>query len=128
MGLQNKLELGNLDAKRDWGYAPEYVEAMWKILHQKKPTDYVIATGESYRVRDILDIAFGHIGIYNWQPYVKGYCEHLLRPNDIDELKGNPSEARKQLEWNPKINFEQLIRDMVQDDLFEISLQKETLL
>jgi GDPmannose 4,6-dehydratase len=127
MGLQDELELGNLDARRDWGYAPEYVEAMWKMLQQNNPTDFVIATGESHSVQDILDIAFGHIGIYNWQPYVKGYCEHLKRLIDIDELKGNPSAAREQLEWNSKTNFEQLIREMVQDDLFEIFLQKETI-
>jgi len=125
MGLENKLELGNLDAKRDWGYAPEYVEAMWKILQQKEPTDCVIATGESHSVREILNVAFKYVGIHDWQPFVEGYCQWLLRPFDIAELRGNPSKAREQLGWDPKVGFEQLIRSMVKDDLEEIAAQQK---
>jgi GDPmannose 4,6-dehydratase len=113
-GLDKKLFMGNLDAKRDWGFAGDYVEAMWLMLQQDKPDDYVIATGESYSVRDALDVAFGELGL-DWKQYVE-LDPRYLRPTEVDHLRGDASKAREQLGWKPKMTFEQLIRTMVRAD------------
>jgi GDPmannose 4,6-dehydratase len=113
-GLDKKLFLGNLDAKRDWGYAGDYVEAMWMMLQQDKPDDYVIATGESYSVRDCLDVAFSTLGL-DWSKYVE-LDPRYLRPTEVDHLRGDASKARDKLGWKPKITFKQLIKKMVEAD------------
>lgn len=110
-----KLHLGNLDATRDWGYAKEYVEAMWLMLQQSKPKDYVIGTNTAHTVKDACKIAFNHVGL-NWEDHVVSN-EKLLRPTEIKELKGNPALAKKELGWEPKTTFEQLIKLMVDADL-----------
>jgi GDPmannose 4,6-dehydratase len=114
-GLQDKLYLGNLDAKRDWGYAKEYVEAMWLMLQQEKPDDYVIATGETHSVREFLDEAFGHVGL-DWKKFV-ALDERYLRPSEVDLLLGDASKAKRQLGWAPKTKFRDLVRLMVDADM-----------
>jgi GDPmannose 4,6-dehydratase len=114
-GLQDKLYLGNLDAKRDWGYAKEYVEAMWLMLQQDQPDDYVIATGETHSVREFLEEAFGHVGL-DWQRYV-AQDPRYLRPAEVDLLLGDASKAKRQLGWAPKTKFRDLVRLMVDADL-----------
>jgi len=114
-GLQDKLYLGNLDAKRDWGYAREYVEAMWLMLQQEQPDDYVIATGETHSVREFLEAAFAHAGL-DWRKYVEidqTYC----RPAEVDLLMGDASKAKRQLGWEPKTKFKDLVKLMVDADL-----------
>jgi GDPmannose 4,6-dehydratase len=113
-GLDKKLFMGNLDAKRDWGFAGDYVEAMWLMLQQEKPDDYVIATGESYSVRDCLDVAFSTLGL-DWREYVE-LDPRYLRPTEVDHLRGDYSKARAKLGWQPKVTFKQLITQMVQAD------------
>jgi GDPmannose 4,6-dehydratase len=113
-GLDKKIFLGNLDAKRDWGFAGDYVEAMWLMLQQEKPDDYVIATGESYSVRDCLDVAFGTLGL-DWKNYVE-LDPRYLRPTEVDHLRGDASKAREKLGWKPKVTFKQLIEQMVRAD------------
>ncbi len=113
--LQDKLYLGNLEAKRDWGYAPEYVEAMWLMLQQEVPEDYVIATGESHSVREFLDEAFGYLEL-DWKKYVE-VDSRYFRPTEVDLLVGNPKKARAQLGWEPKVRFRELVKIMVQADL-----------
>jgi len=114
-GLENSLYLGNLDAKRDWGYAKEYVEAMWLMLQQDKPDDYVIATGETHSVREFLDEAFGYAGL-DWKKYVK-IDPKYYRPAEVDLLVGDASKAKKILGWQPKTTFKQLVRLMVDADI-----------
>ena len=114
-GLQKKLYLGNLDAKRDWGYAPEYVEAMWMMLQQDKPNDYVIATGETHSVQEFCEEAFSLVGL-DWQKYVE-LDKRYLRPAEVDILLGDPSKAKKQLGWEPKVKFKELVRIMVEADV-----------
>ncbi|HEX4451205.1 MAG TPA: GDP-mannose 4,6-dehydratase [Kofleriaceae bacterium] len=113
-GLDNKLFMGNLDAKRDWGFAGDYVEAMWLMLQQDKPDDYVIATGESHSVRDVLDVAFGTLDL-DWKKYIE-LDPRYLRPTEVDHLCGDMSKARAKLGWQPKIRFAELIRRMVVAD------------
>jgi len=113
-GLDKKLFLGNLDAKRDWGYAGDYVEAMWMMLQQDKPDDYVIATGESHSVRELLDVAFGTLGL-DWKPYVE-IDPRYFRPTEVDHLHGDASKAREKLGWKPKVTFQALIEMMVRAD------------
>ena len=115
LGLQDKLYLGNLDARRDWGYAGDYVEAMWLMLQAEQPDDYVIATGETYSVRDFLDEAFGLVDL-DWKEYVEKDPRYY-RPTEVDLLLGDASKARKALGWEPKVNFKQLVRLMVDHDL-----------
>ncbi|MEI6563003.1 MAG: GDP-mannose 4,6-dehydratase [bacterium] len=115
VGLQNSLALGNLDAKRDWGHARDYVEAMWLMLQQEQPDDYVVATGESYSVRAFLDEVFGHLNL-TWQDYVK-IDPRFYRPAEVDYLLGDPSKAMKKLGWKPKITFKELARLMTEYDL-----------
>lgn len=115
LGLQDKLYLGNLEARRDWGYAPEYVEAMWRMLQQDQPDDYVIATGESHSVREFLDEAFGHWDL-EWQRYVE-IDPQYFRPTEVDLLVGDACKAKKELGWEPKVPFKELVRIMMQADL-----------
>jgi GDPmannose 4,6-dehydratase len=114
-GVQKKLYLGNLDAKRDWGYAPEFVEAMWLMLQQDKPDDYVVATGETHTIRDFLDLSFGHAGL-EWQKYVE-IDPKYYRPAEVDVLIGDASKAKKQLGWVPKTKFPELVRIMTDADI-----------
>jgi GDPmannose 4,6-dehydratase len=113
-GLDKKLFMGNLEAKRDWGFAGDYVEAMWLMLQQDTPDDFVIATGESHSVRDVLDVAFGELGL-DWQKFVE-LDPRYLRPTEVDHLRGDASKARDKLGWTPKMTFEQLIKTMVRAD------------
>jgi len=114
-GLQNTLFLGNLDAKRDWGYAKEYVEAMWLMLQQDQPDDYVVATGETHSIREFLEVAFGHAGL-DWNKYVK-IDSRYFRPAEVDLLIGDASKAKKQLGWVPKVTFSELTKLMVDSDI-----------
>ena len=114
-GLQDKLYLGNLDAKRDWGYAKEYVEAMWLIVQQEKPDDYVIATNETHSVREFLELAFGHVGL-DWRKYVE-IDKKYYRPAEVELLIGDYSKAKKQLGWAPKTKFAELVKLMVDADV-----------
>ena len=115
-GKLDKLRLGNLDAKRDWGYAKDYVEAMWLMLQQDKADDYVIATGETHTVRECVEIAFDQAGLPDWEQYVE-LDPQFLRPAEVDLLVGDPSKAKHDLGWEPKTSFEQLIRLMTDSDL-----------
>lgn len=132
MGFKKKLYLGNLDAKRDWGHARDYVEGMWLMLQQDVPDDYVLATGESYSVREFVELAFSQVGRkIEWQD--KGVNEkgidtttsevlievdpHYFRPTEVDLLKGNASKAKDKLGWVPKITFQSLVKEMVDEDL-----------
>jgi GDPmannose 4,6-dehydratase len=114
-GLENKLFLGNLDARRDWGYAKEYVEAMWLMLQQKEPDDYVIATGETHSVREFLDEAFSYAGL-DWRKHLK-IDDRYYRPAEVDLLIGDASKAKRKLGWAPKTKFKELVRLMVDADL-----------
>jgi GDPmannose 4,6-dehydratase len=114
-GKDRKLFLGNLDAKRDWGFAGDYVEAMWLMLQQDEPDDYVIATGQTWTVRDFLIRAFGRVGL-NWQDYVE-FDPRYLRPSEVDLLIGDASKAQRKLGWTPRTDFEALVRMMVDADL-----------
>ena len=115
LGLQKELFLGNLDAKRDWGYAPEYVEAMYMMVQQDQPDDYVIATGETHTVKEFVEEAFGHVGL-DWQQYVK-HDARYERPAEVDLLIGDPAKAKRQLGWEPKTRFTDLVKIMVDADL-----------
>ena len=114
-GLGDKLYLGNLDAKRDWGYAPEYVEAMWRMLQQDSPDDFVIGTGETHSVRDFVEEAFKHVNL-EWQKYVS-FDARYNRPAEVDELLADPSKAHKQLGWESKVKFRELVQIMVDADI-----------
>lgn len=116
LGIEDKIILGNLEAMRDWGYAPDYVEAMWLMLQQDEPDDYIIATGESYSVRQFLDEAFNVIGITEWSKYVQQDVRYM-RPAEVDVLKGNSEKARKKLGWVPKTSFNELVKIMVNNDI-----------
>ena len=113
-GLEKKLYLGNLDAKRDWGFAGDYVEAMWLMLQQDKPDDYVVATGESHSVREVLDVTFGALEL-DWKQYVE-IDPRYFRPTEVDHLHGDPSKAKRVLGWKPKVSFKGLIEMMVKAD------------
>ncbi|MBI4058019.1 GDP-mannose 4,6-dehydratase [Candidatus Microgenomates bacterium] len=115
-GKEKKLYLGNLDAKRDWGYAPEYVGAMWLMLQQDKPDDYVIATGKTHSVREFLEEAFRLVGIKNWKKYVE-IDPRYFRPTEVNLLKGDPSNARRKIHWKPKTTFKDLVRIMLIEEL-----------
>ena len=116
----DKIYLGNLDAKRDWGFAGDYVESMWMMLQKEKPSDYVVATGESHSVKDFLEESFNYAGLGDWQNYIET-DEKFFRPTDIDNLVGDSSKARKELGWEPKMNFKDLVHLMVD---FDINLEK----
>ena len=115
LGLQKDLYLGNLDAQRDWGYAPEYVEGMWRMLQQDQPDDYILATNETHSIEEFLDAAFGHLNL-DWKAHVK-FDPHFLRPTEVDLLKGDSSKAQKQLGWEPATRMKALAKLMVQADL-----------
>jgi GDPmannose 4,6-dehydratase len=115
LGLQDKLYLGNLDAKRDWGFAGDFVEVMWLMLQQDKPEDYVIATGETHSVKEFLDEVFGHLEL-DWQKYVK-IDPRYLRPSEVDFLLGDAGKAKKNLKWEPKVTFKELAKIMVEADM-----------
>jgi GDPmannose 4,6-dehydratase len=115
MGLQKDLYLGNMDAKRDWGYAPEYVEGMWRILQADQPGDYILATNETHTVKEFVQEAFGHVGLA-WDKYVK-YDARYERPAEVDLLIGDPAKAKRELGWEPKVRFKELVQIMVDADL-----------
>ncbi len=117
LGTLKTLELGNLDSKRDWGYAKDYVEAMWLMLQQDKPQDYVIGTGETHSVREFLDKAFAVVGISDWAPYVRAEHPDHVRPAEVDLLIADASKAGRELEWKPATSFEELVTLMVESDL-----------
>ena len=120
--------MGNLDSRRDWGFAGDYVRAMWLMLQQPRPQDYVIATGINHSVKDLLQAAFGHVGL-RWQDYVK-VDPKLIRPAEVEHLLGNPAKARRELGWKLEVTFPQMIRMMVDADLnrvrWEIELKKRS--
>ncbi len=116
LGLQDHIELGDLWPKRDWGYAGDYVEGMWRMLQQDKPDDYVLATGETHSIEDFLSEAFKQIGIDDWHPYVK-QNPAFMRPAEVDVLLGDPSKAEKELGWKRKVDFRGLVKLMVKNDL-----------
>ena len=118
LGLQDDLTMGNLDAKRDWGFAGDYVEAMWRMLQQDEADDYVVATGETHSIRELLDIAFDEVGVAEWEPLVK-QDPRFMRPAEVDLLIGDPSKAREKLGWAPRVGFEELVRMMVRNDIAE---------
>ena len=124
LGLQSVITLGNLDAKRDWGHAKDYVEAMWLMLQHPTPDDFVIATGETHSIRDLLDVAFGHLGL-DWHSYV-GVDPKYYRPTEVDLLQGDASKAKRVLGWEPKIRFKELIEEMVNSDLREAQNELRT--
>lgn len=117
LGKQEKLELGSLEPKRDWGFAGDYVEAMWLMLQQKNADDYVIATGENHSVKDFVELAFNIVGIKNWQDYIVSDHKKYIRPAEVDYLIGDYSKSKKVLGWEPKTNFRQLVEMMVKADL-----------
>jgi GDPmannose 4,6-dehydratase len=116
LGLDDHISLGNLDAQRDWGYSPDYVEAMWLMLQQDTPDDYVIATGETRSIREFLDEAFSVIGISDWTPYIK-IDSRYLRPAEVDVLLGDFSKAHKNMGWKPRTSFSELVKIMVNNDI-----------
>jgi GDPmannose 4,6-dehydratase len=118
LGLQDELTLGNLDAKRDWGFAGDYVRAMWLMLQQEVADDYVISTGSTHSIRELLDAAFGHVGITDWEKYVK-QDPRFMRPAEVDLLVGDSTKAHEKLGWKPEVDFQQLVGMMVENDLKE---------
>jgi GDPmannose 4,6-dehydratase len=115
LGLANELRLGNLDSRRDWGYAGDYVKAMWLMLQQDQPDDYVVGTGETHSVRELCQVAFGHLDL-DWKQYVVSDAE-FYRPAEVDLLVSDPAKAQKVLGWEPEVSFEGLIEMMVDADL-----------
>ncbi len=119
LGLQNELFLGNLDAKRDWGYAPEYVEGMWRIVQHDEPDDFVLATNETHTVGEFVEAAFGHVDL-DWKEYIK-HDARYERPAEVDLLIGDPAKAKRILDWEPKVKFAELVQIMVDADLDALS-------
>lgn len=124
LGLQKELRLGNLDARRDWGFAGDYVKAMWLMLQQDEPDDYVIATGETHSVQELVEIAFRHVGL-DWRDYVV-VDEKYVRPAEVDLLIGDASKAREKLGWRQEVSFEELVRMMVDSDLERVGKLSKT--
>jgi GDPmannose 4,6-dehydratase len=120
LGLEDMITLGNLDSYRDWGYSPDYCEAMWLMLQQDKADDYVISTGETHSIRDFLDVAFQEIGIMDWAGYV-GQDERFMRPAEVDVLRGDSTKAHEELGWKPKTSFRGLVEKMVKNDIRRLS-------
>ena len=116
LGLEDSITLGNLDAKRDWGYAPDYVEAMWLMLQQDEPNDYVISTGKTHSIREFLTYAFEHIGVTDWEKYVK-QDPRYMRPAEVDVLLGDSTKAQTELNWKPKTSLEEMVSKMVKNDI-----------
>lgn len=122
LGLAGELRLGNLDAQRDWGWAGDYVDAMWRMLQQPEPEDYVIGTGLTHSVRDLVEIAFTRVGL-DWQSYVK-QDPKFIRPAEVDVLLADPSKAKARLDWEPRVGFEEMIIRMVDADLERLAIHK----
>lgn len=120
-GKRSILELGNLDARRDWGYAPEYVDAMWRMLQQQNPDDYVIATGETHSVEELVKEAFKLVGIDDWRKYVHIDARYY-RPTEVDLLIGDASKAKRELGWEPKVKFDELVKIMLREDLKDLHI------
>ena len=120
LGLQDHITLGNLDSKRDWGYAPDYVECMWLMMQQNKPDDYVIATGKAHSIREFLDVAFGCIGVEDWKKFVK-HDPKFMRPAEVDVLCGDAKKAKDKLGWLPKTTFSKMVSNMVVNDIKIVS-------
>jgi GDPmannose 4,6-dehydratase len=118
LGIDNQVSLGNLDAKRDWGFAGDYVDAMWRMLQQDEGDDYVVATGETHSIRDFLDIAFKRVGIDDWSGHVV-QDPRFFRPAEVDLLIGDPAKAKEKLDWEPKVTFTELVEMMVDADVAE---------
>ena len=118
LGVQKELKLGNIDSMRDWGYAGDYIKAMWLMLQQEKPDDYVIATGEKHTVREFVELAFSHVDL-DWHDYVQT-DPSLFRPAEVSTLRGNPAKAKEQLGWQPEVDFSSLISMMVDSDLAHV--------
>jgi GDPmannose 4,6-dehydratase len=114
-GKRDKIYLGNLDAKRDWGYAPDYAEAIWLMLQQEEPDDYVVATGETHSVEEFVRAALAHAGINDWQKYV-AIDPRYYRPTEVDYLQGDARKAQRKLGWKPKVKFKELVRLMLEAD------------
>ena len=123
LGLQQELRLGNLDSQRDWGWAPDYVRAMWLMLQQPEPDDYVIATGETHSVREFCQIAFAHVGL-DWEGHVV-LDDRFVRPAEVDLLIGDPSKAREKLGWSPTVSFPEMVRCMVDNDVRLLKEERE---
>jgi len=121
LGLQDHIALGNLDARRDWGFAGDYVRAMWLMLQQDQPDDYVIATGETHSVQELVEVAFGHVGL-DWREHVR-QDPRFMRPAEVDMLVGDASKAGERLGWEPTVRFEELIKMMVDADLAALRAQ-----
>jgi GDPmannose 4,6-dehydratase len=119
-GVQDTLVMGNLEARRDWGFAGDYVEAMWRMLQQDEADDYVVATGETHSIRELLDVAFARVGIDDWSPYVQ-QDPRFMRPAEVDELVGDASKARERLGWKPTVGFTELVHLMVDSDVAALS-------
>jgi len=124
LGLAKEIRLGNLDAKRDWGYAGDYVKAMWLMLQQETPDDYVISTGQTHSVRELVELAFKCVDIDNWEDYVK-VDKRLYRPAEVHVLQGDSSKAREKLGWKPEVSFEELIKMMVEADIKRLEDSKQ---
>ena len=124
LGLQDKVALGNLDARRDWGFAGDYVEALWLMLQQDEPSDYVVATGETHSVQDLCEVAFSYVDL-DWREHVV-QDPRFMRPAEVDLLVGNPAKARARLGWEPRVSFEELIHMMVDADLAKIKKEMES--
>ena len=123
-GLQEKLFLGNLDSRRDWGFAGDYVEAMWLMLQQERPDDYVVATGKSHTVRELVELSFAEVGL-DWRRHVE-LDQRYLRPTEVDALEGDASKARERLDWRPRVSFPALVRMMVEHDV-DLARRERTL-
>ena len=119
-GLENKIYLGNIEAQRDWGFAPEYVESMWRILQEEKPEDFVIGTGETHSVKEFLNEAFSYVGL-NWQDYVEVDLFYL-RPTEVNTLLSDPKKAKEKLQWESKIKFKELVKIMVDADMRKLGI------
>src|SRR5690606_16423832 len=122
LGLATELRLGNLDAKRDWGFAGDYVDAMWRMLQQAEPRDYVIGTGVTHSVRELVEVAFGHVGL-DWTKFVQT-DPRFIRPAEVDLLMADPSRARRELGWEPKVSFRELVAMMVDADIERLSSRR----
>jgi GDPmannose 4,6-dehydratase len=122
-GRQKELFLGNLDARRDWGYAPEYVDGMWMMVQQDNPDDYVLATNETHTVREFVEVAFAHVDL-DWKEFVK-HDARYERPAEVDLLIGDPAKAKRQIGWEPKTKFNDLVRIMVDADLAHLGRRPE---
>ena len=115
-GKQDKLHLGNMDARRDWGYSPDYVRAMWLMLQQDEPDDYVIGTGETHSVKEFVEAAFAYVGL-EWERYVVSGTAAHMRPGDVNLLRADPGKAKQKLGWEPEVRFRELVQIMVDHDL-----------